>query len=146
MITDRFVDEFAQQQDVINRVCASGVLDGVHLYVYGFDMLQPQMCDLLCSGMAVAGSITITMVMDEKTADDGHVFLAQRHTAEELIHRLQERQLPYRQTRIDSACVSQPAAIRTLERGLFSRKRVTVSLTEEDQQCVQVYEAADPYA
>ena len=163
LIGGHFVDELAQQEDLARRVVPSGALTGVRLYVYGFDMLQATLAELLCQAATVAASVTVTMVMDEQTATDGHIFLAQRGTVEELAARAREHGLEeclYERV-TDPVQDERPEALKLLERSLFSRgvtkgKKINEPQDRETdapkapkpdvpQDCVTIMAASDPY-
>ena len=143
LLAGRFVDHGQQQQDLLGRVAVSHVMDGQHIFVYGFDMLQPDLCDLLCAALPLAASVSVTLVMDEQQAEDGYIFLAQRHTADELIHRLKEQHLPYKLLRAPACKDTRPVVLRKLEQALFSRNPVPCL---EETDLVEVHTAPNPYS
>ncbi len=144
LVDGRFADETMQQQDTVRRVKASRVLDGVALFVYGFDVLPASLCALLTEAADVLNSLTVTMTMDAADAPDGRIFLTQRHSAHQLMEMLQERQIrvSWRYLPIKDA-PDQAPALRHVERHLFTRQGVVF---DGDASPVQVHAAATPFA
>ena len=144
VIDGRFQDETMQQQDVRRRLVSSGVVNGAAVFVYGFDVLPGPMCGLLCEAAPVCASLTVTMTMDAKEADDGRIFLTQRSSAAELMRMLQKAEIPvewrYLPLREDE---TRAPALNHIEAHLFTRKAVPF---EGDSSPVAVHAAATPYA
>ncbi len=144
VIDGRFQDETMQQQDVRRRLIPSGVMNGAAVFVYGFDVLPGPMCGLLCEAASVCESLTVTMPMDAKEADDGRIFLTQRSSAAELMRMLQMAEIPvewrYLPLREDA---TRAPALNHIEVHLFTRKAVPF---EGDSSPVAVHAAATPYA
>lgn len=144
LIAGRFADETMQQRDMIARVRGSYVMQDAAVLVYGFDVLQLPMCDLLCEAMPVCASITVTMVMDAKEAPDGRVFLTQRRSVHDLIERLDAHELPWEMRYLPRAATDECAsALRFLEEKLFARSREVFT---GDASAFRVHAAANPYA
>lgn len=145
LIAGRFADELAQQQDVTSRLAVSGVLTGVHLYVYGFDVLQAPMIDLLCTAMPLAAAITVALVMDRPEANDARIFHTQCSTAHHLIDALEQHGLPWSLTYLTPRPHANRApALRHLEQHLFTRQGVVYE--PDASKVIQVHAAANPFA
>ena len=144
VIDGRFQDETMQQQDVRRRLIPSGVMNGAAVFVYGFDVLPGHMCALLCEAAKVCASLTVTMTMDAKEADDGRIFLTQRSSAAELMRMLQKAEIPvewrYLPLREDE---NRTPALNHMEKHLFTRRAVAF---DGDSSPVSVHAAATPYA
>ena len=143
LLSGRFADETMQQQDMIQRVRRSGVMDGTAVYVYGFDVLQQPMCELLAESAAVADQITVTLTMDAKDAADGRIFLTQRQSASELVRRLKEHEVPWEMRYLPPAPEWREPALSHVERWLFTRMEAPFV---GDASAVSVHAAANPYA
>ncbi|MBQ8201020.1 MAG: PD-(D/E)XK nuclease family protein [Clostridia bacterium] len=144
VIEGRFADETMQQREIVRRLASSGVMDGVTLFVYGFDVLPQPMCELLTEAAAICEGVTVTMTMDARDAADGRIFLTQRRSAADLMEQLQARGVPvqwrYLPLRDDDG---RHAALTHLERHLFTRKE---AVFKGDSSVIAVHAAANPYA
>jgi ATP-dependent helicase/DNAse subunit B len=74
----RMADELADAEDVSRemreRMARSGVLDGQHLFVFGFDMITPTFAAELVYMAKIAASLTLAVETDENAAPDGRLF------------------------------------------------------------------------
>lgn len=144
LIAGRFADEAAQHQDMQHRLAPSGVLTGVALFVYGFDVLPQPMCALLAEAATLAQSVTVTLTMDAKEAYDGRIFLTQRRSAAELIRHLEERSIPYDMRYLPHRDIpgKEPCLIH-LEENLFTRRE---NPFPGDSSAINIHAAAHPFA
>lgn len=143
VIAGRFSDETQQMEEVIRRLKSSGVMDGVHLFVYGFDVIPQPMCGLLAEAAGICPSVTVAMTMDARDAEDGRIFLTQRRSATELMDRLKERGVPVEWRYLPPQDDGRDPALRHLEKHLFTRKAVAF---DGDSSAVMAHAAANPYA
>lgn len=144
LIEGRFADAIMQQRDLTGRAAVSGVFSQADVYVYGFDVLQAPMIDLLCAAMPQAASMTVLLVMDRPEANDGRIFYTQRSTARQLINALEEAGLPWSLQYLTPVRDSSRApALHHLEQHLFTRRN---TVYEGDASCIAVHAAANPYA
>ena len=144
VIEGRFADETMQQQDVRQRLIASGVMKDAAVYVYGFDVLPGPMCDLLCETAKTCSSLTVTLTMDAKDAPDGRIFLAQRSSAAQLMKRLEAAAIPA-EIRYLPLCSGNDRgpALEYLEEKLFDRQAKPWA---EEPEGIAIHASANPYA
>ena len=69
ILGDRFADTNRQMEDAARQLARSGILTGVSLFVYGFDLLQPELCGLLAESLRSARFVGIGLTMDSQAAD-----------------------------------------------------------------------------
>ena len=142
LIQGRFADSFAQQQDTVRRLAASGVMDGAAVFVCGFDVLQPFECELLRASARVAASVTVAMCMAPEEAPDARIFLTQRLSALRLKDTLAEEGIPAEIT-FPAAPSTQDAPIAWLRDHLF---RDAPQPFPGPAPAVQLHTAGNPYA
>ena len=94
LLSTRFEDARGAWTDMVGRLPASGVLNGVSLIVYGFDTVRPDLRELLLAARGPAGEIRVFLTMDEDRAPDGRLFAEQRRSARELAASLAEAGAP----------------------------------------------------
>jgi len=144
IIEGRFADETMQQLELLRRLAPSGVMNGVSLYVYGFDVLPQPMCALLAEAAALASSVTVTLTMDAKEAYDGRIFLTQRRSAAELIRHLKARDIPWEMRYLPHRDIpGKDAALAHLEQYLFTRQEKPFA---GDSSAIRIHAAAQPFA
>ncbi|MBQ8557028.1 MAG: PD-(D/E)XK nuclease family protein [Clostridia bacterium] len=143
VIEGRFADETMQQRETVRRLRVSGVMEGVHLFVYGFDVLPQPLCDLLAEAAAICPGVTVTMTMDSREAADGRIFLTQRRSAAELMERLGERDIDVQWRYLPAREIGRSPALSHLEKHLFTRQAIPF---EGESSGVMVHAAANPYA
>ena len=144
LIAGRFADETMQQQEMLRRLAPSGVLTGVSLFVYGFDVLPQPMCALLAEAATLCRSVTVTLTMDAKEARDGRIFLTQRQSAAELIRSLKQRELPWEMRYLPHRDIpGKAAALTHLEQHLFTRQEAPFT---GDSSAIAIHAAAQPFA
>jgi len=143
VLEGRFADETQQQAEILRRLRPSGVMDGAAVFVYGFDVIPQTMCELLAEAADTCASITVTMTMDARDADDGRIFQTQRRSAAELMSLLQERGISVEWRYLPMRADGRDPALQHLEKHLFTRKAVPF---EGDSSAVSVHAAANPYA
>ncbi len=144
VIEGRFADETMQQQEMLRRLAPSGVLTGVSLFVYGFDVLPQPMCLLLAEAAQLCRSVTVTLTMDAKEARDGRIFLTQRQSAAELIRSLKQKELPWEMRYLPHRDIpGKAAALAHLEQHLFTRQEVPFA---GDASAISIHAAANPFA
>lgn len=143
VLDGHFADETQQQSEMLLRLKTSGVMDGVHLFVHGFDVIPGPMAALLTEAATLCASVTVTMTMDARDADDGRIFVTQRHSATELMDMMKARDIPVEWRYLPKRDDGRDPALQHLEKYLFTRKAVPF---DGDSGAVMVHAAANPYA
>ncbi len=143
VIGGRFADEAMQQQDVLRRLAASGVMDDAAVFVCGFDVIPQPLCELLTEGAKVAAGLTVMMCMDAREAADGRIFLTQRRSAAELQECLGRAGIPVQWRYLPPEEDGRDPALRHIEQHLFTRRSVPFA---GDSSAVAAHMSANPYA
>lgn len=120
---EKMADRLADAEDVSREMCArmerSGVLDGQHVFVYGFDMITPTFAAELLHMAKIAKEVTLAVETDENTAPDGRLFAPVNFSLERLRKLARDQQVPLESERIDAE-METGDEIRLLERRLFA--------------------------
>lgn len=143
LIDGRFADEAAQQAESLRRLAPSGVVTGVHVWVYGFDVLQQPFCELLAGIAPLAASLTVTMTMDGESAPDGRIFLAQRRSAARLTRLMADRGIDCTLKFLPPQTEGRAPALMHLEKHLFARQRPVFT---GDASPLRLHACATPFA
>ena len=115
----RLCDAEDVSREMLARLERSGVLDGQHLFVYGFDMITPQFAEELARMAGLARSLTLSIETDDNAAPDGRLFAPVNYSIERLKAAAREQGADALTARIDRE-LDAPQEIRALERGLFA--------------------------
>ena len=119
----RMAGQLADAEDVSlamrERLARSGVVDGQHVFVYGFDMLTPTFSAELLHIASLCASLTLAIETDANAAPDGRLFSAVNFSIDRLANMARERGIPLSRSRRDPE-LDAPRDIRLLERGLFA--------------------------
>lgn len=120
---ERMAGRLADAEDVSREMCErmerSGVLDGQHVFVYGFDMITPTFAAELLQMAKLAKTLTLAVETDENTAPDGRLFAPVNFSLERLRKLAEEEHVPLESERIDAELETN-GEIQALERGLFA--------------------------
>ena len=106
-------------REMLERLPRSGVLDGQHVFVLGFDMITPAFTGQLAAMAALAASLTLAVETDRNSAPDGRLFATVNQSIDRLRALAQERGLTVRMAHIEDA-LDAPWDIRALESGLYA--------------------------
>ena len=106
-------------REMLERLPRSGVLDGQHVFVLGFDMITPAFAGQLTAMAALAASLTLAVETDRNSAPDGRLFAPVNQSIDRLRALAQERGLTVRMTHVEDA-LDAPWDIRALESGLYA--------------------------
>ncbi len=142
-LAGRFVDGEDVQAEAARRLHQSGLFDGAYVFVYGFDILSPQLCESLCAGAALCSKMTVALTMDRPTARDGDLFTPTRKSAQRLSRMLKSQNTEYEWTYLKLAPLDSVPEIAHLEANLFAR---AAQAYPEKPEAVSLYAAPNPYA
>ena len=120
LLQDRFDDTFSSWRDLCMRLPASGLWQGIDLYVYGFDTLRPDLRELLEAAAGVCHAIYVLLAMTDSSAPNGRIFRVQRESASRLADELKERGYPCRLDFLSSDSPGEESVPGFLRRYLFS--------------------------
>lgn len=143
LIASRFDDTYTAWTETCSRLEASRLLDGTDLYVYGFDTVRPDLCELLLRAARVCASVTVTLVMAPESAPDGRIFAPQRESAARLTAEAEAAGVTVRTVYPELIRENIPDALRALESGLFADERKPYA--RELNGVITLYAAATPY-
>ncbi|MDR0897166.1 MAG: PD-(D/E)XK nuclease family protein [Oscillospiraceae bacterium] len=140
-LSGAFLDGEDAQDALRDRLPGSGMLDGAHVWVYGFDDLSGQFLRLLAVMARGADSVRLALTLDQATAPDGAAFEAARKTMARLARHWDAEGLLWKREHIAEALPAAPD-IAHLEAELFAaRPRVFPQAAE----AVSLFVARDPY-
>ncbi len=140
----RFEDPASAWAGMCARLGESGVWNGVSLYVYGFDMIRPDLRALIVAAAAVCAGIRVLITMTDEKAPDGRIFRVQRESVAELREILRGEHRTCVITYTDTGRETVPPALAFLEENLFSD--CPGSLEEDPGETVSLFAAANPTA
>ena len=101
------------------RMERSGVLEGQHIFVYGFDMITPTFAAELVHMDRLCASLTVAVETDENSAPDGRLFAPVNFSLMRLEKLAQEAGRRCERERI-AGVREIPADLAAMERGLFA--------------------------
>lgn len=101
------------------RMERSGVLEGQHVFVYGFDMITPTFAAELVHMDRLCASLTVAVETDENSAPDGRLFAPVNFSVQRLEKLAREAGRVYERERIAGGREI-PEDLAQLERGLFA--------------------------
>ena len=76
-----YVDGTDQWMNALSRLPASGLMNGAHLIIYGFDVLTDALSSLLLRALSLADQITVGLIMDPD-GPDADIFKSAIHSVE----------------------------------------------------------------
>ena len=116
LMQGRFLDSEDEQEDILRRLQENRLFEGMALMVYGFDMLSEKTMRAIALAAEMAKSVTVFMLMDDKTAPDGEIYAPMRNSLSQLGRALKSCvRLP-----IENAPLERAAFIGHLEENLFA--------------------------
>lgn len=144
IIAPGFEDENGRQQELLKRLETSNVLAGKNIWVYGFDTIRNQMCDLLVRAAGCAEKMTVLLVSDDASAPDGRMFAAQRKSLQQLTKQMQEAGIGFHCSRISTQDNGRAPELAFLEKHLFAdvHDETWTQMTD----AISLYGAANPSA
>ena len=121
LLDKRFEDPVSSWVDLCERLPASGLWDGVDLFLYGFDSVRPDLRNLVLSAAPICCSVSVLLTMADLPGSVQSVFGVQRKSASVLSSALKERGMtcPVTWLPLPEADLSSPFSV--LEHSLFSR-------------------------
>lgn len=142
----RMQGRLADSEDVARvvreKLARSGVLDGQHVFVYGFDMITPTFAQELTDIARHAASLTVAIETDKNGAPDGRLFAPVNASIDRLIALAKESGVEIDTETIEIE-IDAPKEIRALERGLFALGGTPYP---QEPECVQLRAASSPRA
>jgi ATP-dependent helicase/nuclease subunit B len=118
-LAGQFVDGEDVQRAMLERLPASGVMDGARVWVYGFDLIVPSMVDLFCRAAKLSRAFTLALTWDRSGMPDGRLFAPARATLDRLERGFARAGVPFVQERVEDR-LDAAGPIRYLERALFA--------------------------
>ena len=142
-LAGRFVDGEDVQAEAAKRLPQSGLFDDAYVFVYGFDILSPQLCDALCAGAGKSAAMTLALTMDMPYARDGDLFTPTRKSAQRLSRMLKNQSIAYEWTYLRFTPLESTPDIAHLETELFAKNAVPYAAIPEN---ISLFAAPNPYA
>ncbi len=142
-LTGRFVDGEDVQEEAARRLPKSGLFEGAHIFVYGFDILSPQLCHTLCAGAELCTSMTVALTMDRPEAPDHDLYEPVRSSAHRFTRELRKQNTGYIWTYLESKPLEAAPEIAHLEANLFN---IMPTPYPDTPEAISVYAAPNPYA
>lgn len=132
-------DEEDIAQEMRNRLSISGVLDGQHVFVYGFDMITPSFATDLIHIEKHAKSVCLAIETDKNSAPDGRLFAPVNASIERLIAMASEKGVAIERKTL-FAPLNAPLAIQQLEERLFALGCAPIN---DDPDCIDIHVCAN---
>ena len=105
--------------EMLARLPRSRVMDGVHVFIYGFDMITPTFARQITAMAVCAESMTLAVETDKNAAPDGRLFAPVNMSLQRLRELAGEAGIPCREEHIVAPLDAHPD-ICMLERGLYA--------------------------
>ena len=144
LLEDRFDDPADAWRDTCRRLPASGLWQGIDLYVYGFDTIRPDLRELLLSAVEVCSAVQVLLTMTEASSPSGRIFRVQRDSAANLLSALEEKGVPCSMDFVRPAPSKPGDVLGFLERHMFSEGDAVFS--GDPSPALTLYAAAHPTA
>lgn len=138
----RFSDGEDMTAYVAGRLAESGLLEGVHLFVYGFDTLTEPLIALLCAAAPLCESVTAALVCEDAAAPDGDLYEPVRQSIARFAEALTRQGVALRYARSPERELAAAPAIRHLDETLF---RLPYRKLDGPQQSVFLAMRQSPY-
>lgn len=119
-LSGRFQDSEDQLRYIAARLPESGLMQGRHTFVYGFDTLPDQLSALLCEMGALCESLTVALVCDGAAAPDGELYRPVRQSVRRFAEALAARGLTLTQKQLPPQPLPAAPAIRHLDEALYA--------------------------
>ncbi|MCL1795248.1 MAG: PD-(D/E)XK nuclease family protein, partial [Clostridia bacterium] len=136
-----FLDGEDVQEAMLDRLPASGVVTGAHVWIYGFDLLSPQFTRQIAAMAREAFSLRVALTLESEPARDAGVFAPSRETLARLGRFLDSERLLWTHEPVRTALPSSPE-IAHLETELFA---VPQSRYPCQPANITLWAASDPY-
>lgn len=119
----RMAGQLCDSEDVARlmreKLPASGVLRGAHVFIYGFDMITETFARDMLAMAACAASLTLAVETDANGAPDGRLFAPVNFSLERLAGLTAQAGVPVERERVEGE-LDAPDDLRALESGLFA--------------------------
>ncbi len=142
-LSGRFVDGEDVQDEAARRLPQSGLFENAHVFAYGFDILPPQLCQLLCAGAQLCAAMTVALTMDRPQARDGYLYLPARQSAQRFAKTLQAQNIPCAWEYLDETPLHAMNEIAHLEANLFAHPAYAYP---DKPEAISLFAAPNPYA
>ena len=106
-------------REMLARLPRSGVLDGKHLFIYGFDMITPTFAQQITEMAKQAKSLTLAVETDKNAAPDGRLFAPVNLSIARLRAMAEQAGVDVKEERLDTPLAAH-RDIRALERGMYA--------------------------
>ncbi len=123
---------------VHEKLARSGVLEGQHVYVYGFDMITPTFAQDLVYMDSQAASLTLAIETDRNGAPDGRLYAPVNASIDRLVQLAKDSGVCVEREVVE-ADLDAPGPIRALECGLFALGNRKY---EGDPRCIEIRAAS----
>jgi len=134
-MSTRLCDAEDVSREMLARMERSGVLNGQHVFVYGFDMITPKFAAELVHMTKLADSLTVAIETDDNSAPDGRLFAPVNFSIERLKKLAADSGVSIEQERFAAELDTQED-IRLIERSLFA---LGASPSEREPEYVELY-------
>lgn len=141
-LAGRFGDGEDQLRYLAARLPESGLMEGRHVFVYGFDALPQQLIELLCAMAGGCESLTVALLCRPETAPDADLYRPVRQSVARFARALEARGLPLGEVWLPHAPLAHAPAIRHLDEALFAYPERTYA---GPQQNVFLSQHMSPY-
>lgn len=140
-LSGRFIDAEDMREALCARIARSGFVRGARVWLYGFDLVTPQLMRLTAQMAGEAESVRFALAWDDKTAADGPVFQPARETLDRFARYLDREGMEWKREIVrDEPGNAEP--IRYLARSLFALD--AQAYAGEVKESVALAAAADP--
>lgn len=141
-LAGRFVDGEDVERAMRERLPNAGLLEGVRVWVYGFDMLTEQFSHTLAVVAAQADALSVALVMDAPPSRDAALYEPVRASAERFVSLLAEQKVSVQRIAVTGELPGTPA-LAHLERELYAYPSRRMA---EKPEGISLHAAATPYA
>ncbi len=128
----RFGDGEDQLRYLAGRLPECGLLQGRHVFVYGFDALPEPLILLLAALGGLCESLTVLLTGDREAAPDGDLYRPVRQSVARFAAALHERGLTLSETYLTTEALNAAPAIRHLDAALMSYPDVRMAEAQGD--------------
>jgi ATP-dependent helicase/nuclease subunit B len=142
-LSGRFVDGEDVQDEAARRLPQSRLFENAHVFAYGFDILPPQLCQLLCAGAQLCAGMTVALIMDRPQARDGYLYLPAGQSAQRFEKMLGAQNTLCVWEYLDEMPLEAAKEIAHLEANLFAHPAYAYPGKPE---AISLFAAPNPYA
>ena len=143
LVSEQFDDEKAIWTDAVTRLEKSGLWQDADLAVYGFDAIRPDLRELIVRICRQVNSVSVYLVMDEKKAPDGRIFIQQHESLDQLATALEEARTVAEEIFPHSERTGCAPALAFLDRNLFALNPEV--WTGETDGALKLYAGSSPW-